>query len=233
MTLPSNSSMNYYPENTLAIYKTKLPQLFDLEGEWEVGLSEIQFPITWYNLAEAENHLFVKSLLNNGEYQNVSPPGGYYENPEVLIKQINIALGSKGINNVRFTFNEISKKVTIEYKKELISILMTKTLAELLGFDGKKTLTASCLPTCHQNSKMKFVINMIMIYSGIKDSQKWNMNFSIFLPKKMLIKENSFAICSVASIHYTFIVMFANRWLLENSKYHFFAPLISVAKKVA
>ena len=112
MTLPSNSSTNYYPENTLANYKTKLPQLFDLNGEWEVGLSEIQFPITWYNLAEEETHLFVQRL-DNKQYQNVSPPGGYYESPELLLKQINLVLSSKGVGDVRFNFNEISKKITV------------------------------------------------------------------------------------------------------------------------
>jgi hypothetical protein len=113
--------------------------LFDLDGEWEVGLSEIQFPITWYNLAEEETHLFVRGVFDNEQYENVSPPGGYYESPESLVKQINLALSSRGIGNVRFTFNEISKKITVTYKNVLISILMTKTLAELLGFTGKDT----------------------------------------------------------------------------------------------
>ena len=35
LTLPSNSSMNYYPNNTLANYVTNLPYSFDLPGEWE------------------------------------------------------------------------------------------------------------------------------------------------------------------------------------------------------
>ena len=41
LTLPSNSSMNYYPDNTLAHYTTALAQEVDLSGRWEVGLSEI------------------------------------------------------------------------------------------------------------------------------------------------------------------------------------------------
>jgi hypothetical protein len=47
MTLPNNSSMNYYPDNTLSNYITKLFQLFDLDGSGEVGLSEVLFPISW------------------------------------------------------------------------------------------------------------------------------------------------------------------------------------------
>ena len=43
MTLPSNSSMNYYPENTVTKYKTHLAQPVSLEGDWEVGLFEFEY----------------------------------------------------------------------------------------------------------------------------------------------------------------------------------------------
>jgi len=36
--------MDYYPDNTLARYTTKLTNTVELEGEWEVGLAEISFP---------------------------------------------------------------------------------------------------------------------------------------------------------------------------------------------
>ena len=37
--------MEYFLNNMLSNYVTKLSQPFDLKGEWEVGLLEIQFPI--------------------------------------------------------------------------------------------------------------------------------------------------------------------------------------------
>jgi len=44
LTLLSNSSVDYYPENTVARFMTKLPNNIDLNGEWEVALSEISVP---------------------------------------------------------------------------------------------------------------------------------------------------------------------------------------------
>jgi hypothetical protein len=41
ITLPSDSSANYYPDNTLARFVTKLPERIRLEGEYEMGLAEI------------------------------------------------------------------------------------------------------------------------------------------------------------------------------------------------
>ena len=46
--------MDAFPENTLTQYVTKLPDRFDLLGEWEVGLSEIQYSISWYNVSKED-----------------------------------------------------------------------------------------------------------------------------------------------------------------------------------
>ena len=52
LTLPSNSSVDYYPENTVARFTTKLPNNIDLDGEWEVALSETSVPLRVYNVME-------------------------------------------------------------------------------------------------------------------------------------------------------------------------------------
>ena len=88
LTLPSNSSMSYFPDNTLTNYVTRLPKLFDLKGEWEVGLVEIQYPHTWYNVPENCNMTI--STHNNSETRHVEHftiPAGHYKAPE-LIKRI-------------------------------------------------------------------------------------------------------------------------------------------------
>jgi hypothetical protein len=41
VTLPSNSSMDMYPDNTAAHFKTILPKRIYLHGEYEVALTEI------------------------------------------------------------------------------------------------------------------------------------------------------------------------------------------------
>ena len=46
--------MNYYPYNTLTNYTTKLHSEISLQGDWEVGLSEIIFPKNWLNIGEGQ-----------------------------------------------------------------------------------------------------------------------------------------------------------------------------------
>ena len=153
LTLPSNSSMNYYPTNTLANYVTKLPQLFDLNGEWEVGLSEIQFPISWHNVSKDEAQLEMYhvdiSSSNNPAVNDISPPPGHYDSPDALVKQINAIIASKERqkNVVRLSYNEISKKVTVNFgpEEKLPAILvMSKAFAELIGFNLADVRSVPC-----------------------------------------------------------------------------------------
>ena len=58
-TLPSDSSMKYYPDDTVACFTTKLPKEISLDGKWEVGLSEISFPLSFLTIKEKSRlHLF-------------------------------------------------------------------------------------------------------------------------------------------------------------------------------
>ena len=41
LTVPSNSSMDYFPDNTLTHFTTRLPQIMDFDGLWEIGVAEI------------------------------------------------------------------------------------------------------------------------------------------------------------------------------------------------
>lgn len=47
VTLPSNSSLEYFPENKLNNFTTKLHSTLRLEGSYEVGLVEMSYPQNW------------------------------------------------------------------------------------------------------------------------------------------------------------------------------------------
>ena len=52
LTLPSNSSIGFFPENKPGLYHTKLSSSLNLEGDWEAALMEIQYPHNWHNIIE-------------------------------------------------------------------------------------------------------------------------------------------------------------------------------------
>ena len=52
VVLPSNSSMQYFPENTTTYFVTKLSKEVQLHGDWVVALTEIQIPLTFQHLSD-------------------------------------------------------------------------------------------------------------------------------------------------------------------------------------
>ena len=60
LTLPSNSSIGFFPDNKPGLYHTKLSSTLNLEGDWEAALMEIQYPHNWRNL---EKDMYIGMIL--------------------------------------------------------------------------------------------------------------------------------------------------------------------------
>lgn len=166
LTLPSNSSEKFYPDNTLTQFTTKLQDDITLNGDWEVGLSEIIYPKTWYNLSRAQ-HVEIRCT----ECSDVTPPfekkpkkrsyvkmvvltAGYYKSMQDIIDELNKMLEvaytepvedwKEGDTNhfvsqlarPKFTFNPASNKVSVLVQGKT-AIWFTRNLREILGFQRK------------------------------------------------------------------------------------------------
>lgn len=63
LTLPSNSSLEYFPKNTVEHFKVKLAEAVELNGEWEVALhAEIHFPRSWSTIQEGNQQTLIYKL---------------------------------------------------------------------------------------------------------------------------------------------------------------------------
>jgi hypothetical protein len=104
--------MEYYPDNTLTKYTTKLHDTVSLQGEWEVGLSEIIFPKKFYNV---DSHQSVKVLyvsydkLQSGDYDGINElesmvyiRPGYYSNIGSLVNEVNESLANHNLEQQQF-----------------------------------------------------------------------------------------------------------------------------------
>jgi len=149
--------MNYYPGNTLTKYVTRLHSSMALEGEWEVGLSEITFPRTWYTVDKRGAHFTIERTKEPQSTQNIFSTSetaeildfritsGYYDKVQDVLKEMNNAVGRKELvvgnyvqkkgEDVKFRYNEVNKKVVINMQeRELITL--SSTLATILGITG-------------------------------------------------------------------------------------------------
>src|SRR5271154_2756325 len=66
VTLPSNSSMLYFPNNTLTRFRTKLHTPIILKGNYEVSLVEITYPLKFVVLEEPIEEDFTMYLTTDG-----------------------------------------------------------------------------------------------------------------------------------------------------------------------
>ena len=74
MILQSNSSLNTFPDNKGNRYVTALSNRIELDGDWEVVLSEILFQRTRYNIREDECLL---SIITPGTEIDMFVPEGF------------------------------------------------------------------------------------------------------------------------------------------------------------
>jgi hypothetical protein len=99
--LPSNSSMDRFPNNTVANYITQLYNNIALDGLWEMALTEIHFPYTCYNTYKPEKTTKSSSesstillnvpntpLINGKPYQPPEQPSHIYVYCDLVEPQI-------------------------------------------------------------------------------------------------------------------------------------------------
>jgi hypothetical protein len=133
LTLPSNSSMGFYPKNTAASYITQLRKPIVLHGQWEVAMVEIHFPHTFYNFREGDNLI---KVIKSEDVQSVIvdvQPDYYHDWPSfqaVLNKSLegSMAVGVGSLvddsdGRVVFMAGDVSK------------IKMSPTLLHQLGYE--------------------------------------------------------------------------------------------------
>ena len=122
VTLPSDSSAAYYPNNTVARFVTRLPERVRLDGDYEMGLVEIIYPHTWYNV-DGNFWIVVES-------KKIELQSGYYENGSAIAAALNRDLQGLG---VRFSFSETIGRFSLSVQST--NVTMSDDLQHYMGFD--------------------------------------------------------------------------------------------------
>ena len=77
--------MQFYPENKVSDYIVHLPKELNLTGPWEVGLAELIYPNSWYNI-DTDNYWVYYRRGYVQTRTKISP--GYYQHPQDLVEQL-------------------------------------------------------------------------------------------------------------------------------------------------
>lgn len=145
ITLPSDSSVKYYPDNTIAHFTSKLPHRIRLDGDYEVGLAEFIYPYSWFNFNCIDNEMhihFVKT--ESGEIFAMSSfVSGQFANEVVLAKSLNDKISEVIITQTNrkdlravFQFDEVYRKMKLMIRcdGETEAFFMSEGIRKLFNF---------------------------------------------------------------------------------------------------
>lgn len=178
--LPSNSSEAFYPNNTMAEYVTRLMNRVELDGDWEVGLSEILFSKNWYNIRkkEALSLRFVDSSLPSSGfktwsdiYHQVSIGEGYYTSPAEIVDELNSKIQNMSdVAEVPVNRSQYHREVT--HESHINKFLLKQQGLKHLPPDERKKLWPTIKYNSHNN---KVVITLgpsqhIRLSPGLKEA---------------------------------------------------------------
>ena len=186
LTLPSNSSHGFFPDNRAGHYFTKLPQTVELSGDYEVGLSEIQFVSSYINVSRAwltfidmerigEDERF-KILLDKvaleaeAEKNKIFLPEGLYSSNEAFVKSLSRRLkrfeNKTKVPPIKLSYNRASRKIHLKVYDHVKFVKMSEELQNILGFSKREFLSPG---DYHSESTMELHDNFrnVFVYCDI------------------------------------------------------------------
>ena len=138
LAIPSDSSHKFFPGNKTSSYTTKLAKEIILHDDYEIGLSSIHFPLTYYNVSENEFKVFkvkeTTSFTENNVAQSMklfefdSMPEGRYP-PETMVEEMFKRIPKKFVDVSVSSYN---RRIKLKIGDEL-NLSFNPALMEFMG----------------------------------------------------------------------------------------------------
>ena len=124
--LVSNASAQVFPDNTVSSFTNFLPEQLNLDGQWEVAISEISYPSMYRNVTEGKFTFFDKKLSKSSEFYNLEP--GLYPSITDIVEAMNTLFRE------RHNQSESCITVKVSRKTQKVEIYLAKEGSGLAFF---------------------------------------------------------------------------------------------------
>ena len=101
LVLPSNSSIDLYPDNKVSHFTVQLPKTIDLDGSYEIALTEIFYPHSWFNL-EADDDIWIEYHHKTVTATTTLHEGSYPDAKSIIDELMNNLQSKFRINRKRY-----------------------------------------------------------------------------------------------------------------------------------
>ena len=188
----SNSSMNLYPNNTVSHFRVYMREPLELNNEWEVALSELQYPCAWDNVRRGSNKFLIRWRFQDASEDKrphiiwKTVPSGYYADTESLVNKINELVKKQAVGQLKgviLEYDSVSRRVTLKTKDVLFtdlkgvdhkvyaSIKLKGDIARLLGFPKDKLVASNREITSPFTASPTRGFHQMYLYSDIIQPQ--------------------------------------------------------------
>ena len=189
VTLPSNASLDIYPNNKISHYTTKFAKPIDLNGIWEVSLAEVQYIQSWYSLTEEDSicHIIQRDgkRTQNSNF-NITP--GYYKNIDEVVSEINNNLKKMELG-IELFYNRMKNKIRIVSQKHF-AFKANGKLAYMLGMNPGVPITAR-EPEAPNPSDIHAGFYTMYVYTDVIEYQRVGDSFAPLLRCVHITGENN------------------------------------------
>ena len=139
LTLPSDSSSQYYPENTTASFKTKLSERIELDGDYEVGLAQLIYPHSWFNFVNDDESLWVSVKNKDNTFTKHIFSSGQFNDGSALARHLNEKIKIPGI---MFHWHLFSRRMKLGITEGNL-LIMSNAFKSYFGFDTQEEVLYS------------------------------------------------------------------------------------------
>ena len=185
ITLPSNASLDSYPDNNPSNFTVDLNPALELNGNYECSLVEISLPRSWSNVLKSDDLFLNLSNTATKKTQKINLNRGHYGTVQYLITKLNAAVkpefkqfsnpNPQTAGRAAFYFRHLFHWST-EIQKvflavpENVKLVLSDTLQRILGlernnYEGPLQAYAANIANIHTN------INAFYVYGSIIENR--------------------------------------------------------------
>ena len=124
--LVSNASAQLFPDNTLSSFTIFLPEQLNLDGQWEIAISELSYPSVYQNVTEGKFMFLDKKLSKSSEF--------YYLEPGLYLSITDFAEAMNILIQERHNHSENCIRVKVSRKTQNVEIYLANEVSGLAFF---------------------------------------------------------------------------------------------------
>ena len=133
--LVSNASSQLFPNNTLSSFTNFLPEQVNLDGQWEVAISEISYPSMYQNVTEGKILFYDEKLSKTTEAYYLEP--GLYSSISDIVEAMNTLIQERKNHRdtcITIKVSWVTQKVKVYLANEESSLaIFSNELGHIFG----------------------------------------------------------------------------------------------------